>query len=93
MKKEQMMNIVEDLMKITEKSLNSLDEAIKKCIDSPRAVSEFNCIRDERVRTILSLKSLKNDIENHGNENMKMNAMFGMPVIDDGLVIDEEGDK
>ena len=38
-------------------------------------------------------KSLKNDIENHGNENMKMNAMFGMPVIDDGIVLDEEGDK
>ena len=94
MKKDKMIETLEDLIKISEKGLDPINKAIKDCADSPRVLDILNNMYGERVRSIACLQELKKDVEDWSQEAIKANMMFGvnasMPY---GIVLEAEEEK
>lgn len=90
MKKTEMIENIEKIIDEFKKTTNLIHKSIDKMNDSPRIVSElgmvYSCITDR----ISQLENLKKEIENHDNLKLRTDAMFGMPVYDDGIIVTDE---
>lgn len=90
MKKTEMIENIEKIIDEFKKTTNLIHKTIDKMNDSSRIVADlggvYSCITDR----ISQLENLKRVIENHDNIKIRTDAMFGMPVYEDGIVISED---
>ena len=93
MKKKEMIENIEKIIDELKKTTNLIHKSIDKMNDSPRIVSDLGMIYSCMTDRISQLEHLKKDIENHDNVKIRTDAMFGMPVYEDGIVISEDDDK
>ena len=93
MKKAEMIESIEKIIDELKKVTNLVNKSVEKMNDSPRIVGDlgivYSCIADR----ISQLGNLKRDIENHDNLRLRTDAMFGMPVYEDGITISDDDDK
>ncbi len=80
MTKEQILNIIDDLIKDEIEAIDGYHKAIDKMSDSPRAVSLFGRIYDEETRHITDLQELRQAVENHEDfmAEIERNKLFAM---------------
>ena len=93
MKKSEMIENIEKIIDEFKKTTNLIHKSIDKMNDSPRIVSDLGMIYSSVTDRISQLEHLKKDIENHDNLKIRTDAMFGMQVYEDGIVISEDEKK
>ena len=90
MKKTEMIENIEKIIDEFKKTTNLIHKSIDKMNDSPRIVSDLGVVYSCMTDRISQLENLKKDIEKHDNLKLRTDAMFGMPVYDDGIVVTED---
>ena len=93
MKKTEMIENIEKIIDEFKKAMSLTHKSIEKMSDSPRIVSDLGVIYSCITASISQLDNLKKDIESHDNIKLRTDAIFGMPVYDDGIGICELDDK
>ena len=93
MKKTEMIENIEKIIDEFKKTTNLIHKSIDKMNDSPRIVSDLGAVYACITDRISQLEILKKDIEKHDNVKIRTDAMFGMPVYDDGIVVGDEEKK
>lgn len=93
MTKQQILNIIDDLIKDELEAIDGYHKAIDKMSDSPRAVSLFGHIYDEETRHITDLQELRKAVENHEEfmAEIERNKLFAMQDSCCGCYPDNDG--
>ena len=80
MTKQQILDLIDDLIKDEIEAMNGYHKAIDKMQDSPRAFALFGRIYDEEVRHTADLKDLRTAVENHEDfmAEVERNKLFAM---------------
>ena len=80
MTKQQILDLIDDLIKDEIEAVDGYHKAIEKMSDSPRAVSLFGQIYNDETRHITDLQSLKQAVENHEDSmaEIEHNKLFAM---------------
>ncbi len=93
MTKQQILNIIDDLIKDEIEAIDGYHKAIDKMSDSPRAVSLFGHIYDEETHHITELQELRKAVENHEEvmAELERNKLFAMQDSCCGCYPDNDG--
>lgn len=93
MTKQQILDIIDDLIKDEIEAIDGYHKAIDKMSDSPRAVSLFGHIYDEETRHITDLQELRKAVENHEEfmAEIERNKLFAMRDSCCGYYSDNDG--
>ena len=76
MTKENTLKIIDEVIEAHKKALDRVTNATKKCVDSPRIVTEMGWSFGDLTNKISNLEKLKADIENYDEDKNKVDELF-----------------